>query len=260
MYLALCALAGCGGSSESPALVAQAGDYEFTVDQAVALLVDEEGLPTQVPVVRSLADLWVDYTLLAELAADDSTFATLDLAALIRPLVEQRMVIQLRDSVVQVDTSITAEALRALYEADAPAVQLHARHILMTFPVQATEAQRDSVRTRLQQIRSQILAGGSFQELARTLSQDPGSAPDGGDLGFFGRGEMVAPFEEAVLALEPGQVSDVVQTPLGLHLIRLEERRVQSFDDVATGFRSFVQEQRLVTAESTFIAGLEGRS
>ncbi|MDH3424875.1 MAG: peptidyl-prolyl cis-trans isomerase, partial [Gemmatimonadota bacterium] len=123
-----------------------------------------------------------------------------------------------------------------------------------------TEAQRDSVRTRLQQIRGQILAGTPFEELARTYSQDPGTAPVGGDLGFFGRGEMVAPFEEAVLALEPGEVSDVVQTPLGLHLIRLEERREQSFDDVATGFRSFVQEQRLVTAESTFIAGLEGRS
>jgi hypothetical protein len=71
---------------------------------------------------------------------------------------------------------------------------------------------------------------------------------------------MVAPFEEAVLALQPGELSDVVQTPLGLHLIRLEERRVQSFDDVAPNFRSFVQEQRTVTAESTFIAGLEGRS
>ncbi|MDH3205103.1 MAG: peptidylprolyl isomerase [Gemmatimonadota bacterium] len=260
MCLALGSLAGCGGSSDAPALVAQAGDYRFTVDEAVTLLVDEEGLPTQVPVVRSLAELWVDYTLLAEAAADDSTFADLDFAALVRPLVQQLMVLQLRDSVVQVDTSITTEALRALYEADAPELQLHARHIVLSLPLQATEAQRDSVRTRLQQIRGQILAGTPFEELARTYSQDPGTAPVGGDLGFFGRGEMVAPFEEAVLALEPGEVSDVVQTPLGLHLIRLEERREQSFDDVATGFRSFVQEQRLVTAESTFIAGLEGRS
>jgi hypothetical protein len=95
--------------------------------------------------------------------------------------------------------------------------------------------------------------------MARTYSQDPGSASDGGDLGRFGRGEMVAPFEEAVMALEPGGLSDVVQTPLGLHLIRLEERRLQSFDDVAPDFRLFVQARRTAVAESTFIAGLEGR-
>ena len=57
--------------------------------------------------------------------------------------------------------------------------------------------------------------------------------------------------------LEEGEVSEVVESPLGLHLIRLEERRIQSFDDVAEDYRAFVQEQRSITAESTFIASLE---
>jgi hypothetical protein len=258
--LALLATAGCGESTDSADLVARAGDYELTVDDAVALLVDEEGLPIQTSVVQSLAQLWIDYTLLAAAAAEDSTFGDIDFSGIIRPLVEQNMVLQLRDSAIRVDTSITADALRAQYEAEAPAVELRARHILLTFPLQSTEAMRDSVRTRLEGIRTQILAGTSFEEMARTHSQDPGSASVGGDLGFFGRGDMVAPFEEAVLALQPGEVSEVVRTPLGLHLIRLESRRVRSFDDVAPDFRQFVQSRRTIAAESTFVAELEGRS
>ena len=258
--LALLATAACGDRGDAPALVARAGEYEFSVDDAVALLVDEEGLPMQTSVVRSLAGLWIDYTLLAEAAAEDSTFAGVDFGGLIRPLVEQTMVLQLRDSVVQVDTSITPGELRTLYEAESPELELHARHILMTFPVQATEAQRDTVRARMESVRARILAGSSFEEMARTYSQDPGTAAVGGDLGFFGRGDMVAPFEEAVLALEPAELSEVVQTPLGLHLIRLESRRVQSFDDAAPNFRQFVQSRKTVAAESTFIAELEGRS
>ena len=66
--------------------------------------------------------------------------------------------------------------------------------------------------------------GADFGELARAMSEDEGSASSGGDLGTFGRGRMVAPFEEAVFALEPGEVSQPVLTQFGWHLIKLEER------------------------------------
>lgn len=252
---------GCDEEPAATGLVARVGDHELTVDEAVRLLVDQEEIPTQAAVVRSLAELWVDYTLLAEAVADDTTFANVDFDAVIRPLVDQRMVFELRDSVIQVDTAITPEELEALYATEAPDVQLRARHILMTFPLQATPAQRDSVRARLEEIREDIVAGrASFEEMARRYSQDRATAADGGDLGSFGRGEMVEPFEEAVMSLEPGEVSDVVETPLGLHLVRLDSRRVRDFDEVATDYRAFVQAQRLAVAESTFIADLEGVS
>jgi parvulin-like peptidyl-prolyl isomerase len=255
------ALVACSDEADTNGLLARAGDYELTVDDAVQLLVDQEELPTQATVVRSLAELWVDYTLLAETVADDSTFADLDFDGLIRPLIEQTMVMDLRDSVIRVDTAITPEELEALYAAEAPDVELHARHILLTYPPQATEAQRDSVQSQLEEIRSEIVSGrATFEDMARRYSQDRGSAASGGDLGVFGRGEMVAPFEEAVMALEPGEVSDVVQTPLGLHLIRLESRRARDFGEIAPDYRSYVQAQRYAVAESTFIADLEGGS
>jgi hypothetical protein len=131
---------------------------------------------------------------------------------------------------------------------------------MMTYPLEGTQTQRDSVRAALSELRGRILAGARFEDLARRFSQDPGSAASGGDLGFFSRGEMVAQFEEATLALEPGQVSEVVETPMGLHLIRLDERRVRDFDEVARAFRLRVQQERVAAAESTFVAGLEGPS
>jgi len=256
--LALCGMvAACGQDADDTGLVARVGDYELTVDDAVSLLVDEENLPSQASVVRSLAELWADYILLAEAAADDSTFATVEFGSLIQPLVDQMMVLELRDSVIKVDTAITEDELARLYAEDASAVQLRARHILLTYPLQATQAQRDSVRAELEGIRASIVSGASFEQMARTYSQDPGTASAGGDLGYFGRGDMVAPFEEAAMQLEPGQISEVVQTPLGLHLIQLVDRRVPSFADVSDDFRQFVLAQRNAVAESTFVAGLE---
>ncbi|MGE0159427.1 MAG: peptidylprolyl isomerase [Gemmatimonadales bacterium] len=252
------AAAGCGDEEASPNVVARAGDYELTVDDVVRLVVDEEQIPVEATMVESLAELWIDYTLLAEATAEDSTYRQLDLEALVRQRIEQEMVLQLRDSVIQVDTSITADELRTLYAAEAPAVQIHARHIMMTPPLEATPAQRDSVRAALERVRARIVGGASFEQMAAEFSQDPGSARNGGDLGFFARGDMVQPFEDAVMALEPGEVSGVVETPMGLHLIRVEERRVQDFEEIAPQFRASVLDRRVSAAESTFVAGLEG--
>ena len=252
------AASACGDESVDANVVARVDDYELTVDDVVRLLVDEERLPAERAIVESLAELWIDYTLLAEATRADSTYGQLDLEALVRQRVDQEMIVQLRDSVIQVDTLITQEQLRTLYAAESPEVELRARHIMMTYPLEATPTQRDSVRQVLEQLRTRILGGASFEDLARQFSQDPGSAESGGDLGFFARGDMVLPFEEAVLALERGEVSPVVETPMGLHLIRLEERRVQDFDEVATAFRARVLEERTTAAESTFVAALEG--
>jgi hypothetical protein len=250
----------CTDDDADANLVARAGGYRLTVDDVVELLQDEESLPPQTSVVESLVQLWIDYTLLADAVADDTTFSDLDFRPYVRQEIEREMVFQLRDSVIQVDTFITPEELQDLYASEAPEVELRARHIMLTLPFEPTATQRDSVRAVLEGLRERIVAGAAFEDLARQYSQDRGSAQAGGDLGFFARGELVQPFEDAVLALEPGELSPVVQTPMGIHLIRLEERRVQDFEEIAPAFRARVQAQRTATAESTFVAALEGRS
>ncbi|MEM7415398.1 MAG: peptidylprolyl isomerase [Gemmatimonadota bacterium] len=250
------ATAACAGETDTSDLVARVGDYELTVDDAVDLLVDQEALASDAAVVGSLAELWIDYVLLAEALAQDSTLGNVDVEPLVMQQLGQQMVFQLRDSVIQVDTFVTDAELRQRYEADDPEVEVRARHIMLQLPVQATQAQTDSVRGVLEAYRAQIVSGTSFTTLAQQFSQDRGSALTGGDLGYFARGQMVAPFEEAAFALEPGELSEVVATPMGLHLIRIDDRRVPAFDDVAANYRRVTQARMVQEAESTYVAAL----
>ena len=88
-----------------------------------------------------------------------------------------------------------------------------------------SEEERDRVRTQLAELRERVLKGESFSMLATLYSQDPGSARKGGELGFFPRGQMVAEFESAAFALKPGEVSPIIESKFGFHIIQLVERR-----------------------------------
>ncbi|PKO22231.1 MAG: hypothetical protein CVU38_10560 [Chloroflexi bacterium HGW-Chloroflexi-1] len=89
-----------------------------------------------------------------------------------------------------------------------------------------TPAPRDDAQAlaRIIEVKQKLDAGGDFATLALEYSDDTGSAANGGELGWFGRGQMVTEFEDAAFSLQPGQVSDPVQTPFGYHLIKVEER------------------------------------
>lgn len=88
-----------------------------------------------------------------------------------------------------------------------------------------SEQERDRVRGELAELRERIVKGERFSMLAKLYSQDPGSASKGGELGFFGRGDMVKEFEAAAFALKPGEVSPIVETEYGFHILQLIERR-----------------------------------
>ena len=95
---------------------------------------------------------------------------------------------------------------------------------------QIGEVERDRVRTQLAELRERIIKGEKFSMLATLYSQDPGSAKKGGELGFFSRGDMVGDFESAAFALKPGEVSPIVETQYGFHIIQLIERRGNSIN------------------------------
>ena len=206
--------------------------------------------------VEALADLWVQYFLLARAAAEDTTLANIDCRSLVARQVEGEMVARLRDAVIQVDTAISEEDLQARFEAELPGGRIRARHILLQFPEGASDAQVDSVRALAASLRSRISGGEDFGTLAREFSQDAGSAANGGDLGSFGKGEMVPPFEAAAFALGEGEVSEVVETAFGLHLIQVDERIIPAFEERREQFRAQVQTQIVMEAESTYVANL----
>jgi len=103
--------------------------------------------------------------------------------------------------------------------------RVRARHILLSVPSDASEDEVARVRGEMEAALERIRAGEDFAAVAGEVSEDPGSKSRGGDLGFFGRGQMVPAFEEVAFALEPGELSDIVRTDYGFHLIRTEERQ-----------------------------------
>jgi peptidyl-prolyl cis-trans isomerase D len=121
----------------------------------------------------------------------------------------------------------TEAEIKAAYDARAAKFQSQeqrrASHILITLAPDAKESDRKAARAKIDRIMAQLKKSpGRFAELAKEFSQDPGSAQKGGDLGFFGRGMMVKPFEDAAFAMKKeGDISGVVETEFGYHIIRL---------------------------------------
>ncbi len=130
------------------------------------------------------------------------------------------------------------DELRSLYDSRSSTYnvpeQVHARHILFLLPADADVAKTEEVRLAAQAAIDRIEAGEDMANLARELSDDPGSKSQGGDLGFVGRGQMVAEFEEAAFSQEIGKLG-LTQTGYGFHAIRVEDRRdaeVRGFEQV----------------------------
>jgi len=102
--------------------------------------------------------------------------------------------------------------------------QVRTRHILFQVPADATPEQQAEIRKKAEAVLAKARAGEDFATLAQQNSQDS-TAAQGGDLGAVGRGQMVTPFEDAAFALQPGQISDIVETPFGLHVIKVDSRK-----------------------------------
>jgi peptidyl-prolyl cis-trans isomerase C len=120
----------------------------------------------------------------------------------------------------KIATGVTDEAIKKAYDAFVasfqPQEEVHAKHILV-----ATKEDADAVK-------AELATGKAFEVLAMEKSTDPSAKQNGGDLGFFQRGQMVKPFEDAAFAMQPGQISDPIESQFGWHIIKLEEKRQSS--------------------------------
>jgi peptidyl-prolyl cis-trans isomerase D len=149
--------------------------------------------------------------------------------------------VEISDGQVQALLAAREADAKALYEErletyDVPE-QVRARHILLRVEPGASAEASEARRKEAEAIQARLVAGEDFAKLAGELSEDPGSKESGGDLGFFKRGQMVKPFEDAAFALQPGELAPVLKTDFGYHLVRVEERKaaqLRTFDEVKT--------------------------
>jgi peptidyl-prolyl cis-trans isomerase D len=148
--------------------------------------------------------------------------------------------------------AINEADLRSYYDQNAARFgtkeERRASHILISAPASAPAAEREKARAKAQQLLAEVKkAPGTFADVARKNSQDPGSAEKGGDLDFVTRGAMVKPFEDAMFALKKGEISDVVETEFGYHIIQLNDIKpavIQPFEQARAAIENEVRSQQ----------------
>jgi len=140
--------------------------------------------------------------------------------------------------------------------------QVRASHILIKVDPGADEAKKAEARTKIESVQAKLKNGEDFGALAKEYSEGP-SGPKGGDLGFFGRGQMVKPFEETAFSMKPGQVSGMVETRFGYHLIMVAERTPEStlsYEEVKDRLEQYLKQQKVQEAIAAYVETLQGKA
>jgi peptidyl-prolyl cis-trans isomerase C len=140
---------------------------------------------------------------------------------------------------------------------------VHASHILIGVAQTASAAEKTAARAKAQAALKQVRGGADFATVARAQSQDSGSAPKGGDLGFFPKGQMTPTFEEAAFKLKAGTMSGIVETPFGFHIIKVHERRAPRtapLAEVGGQIRGFLEQGQREAKLEQFVEQMKTRS
>jgi peptidyl-prolyl cis-trans isomerase C len=161
---------------------------------------------------------------------------------------------------------VTPEQLQDFYTKNpdqfAQPESVRASHILIAFPENADAAGKAQARTTAEQVLGEITAGKDFAALAKQHSQDPGSAVNGGDLGFFQQGQMVGAFNDAAFSLQPGATSGLVETEFGFHIIKVAEKqpaRTIPLDEVRPQLEQYLQNVNREEQTDAFVAALKSK-
>lgn len=173
--------------------------------------------------VLEYVDLFVNYKLKVCAALD----AKYDTLTSFKQEFAQYRDQQVKPSLVT-DADMLAEAHRIYdrtVESIGPEGLIKTAHILLRLNQQASDAERQAVRQRIDSVYNALKKGADFAELAQKVSEDPGSARQGGELPFVSRGQLIKEFEDAAFALKDGEMSGVVESPYGYHIILMKEHK-----------------------------------
>lgn len=173
---------------------------------------------------------------------------------------------KLLDDQIGGKSTVSEKESRAYYDSNLESFkkpeQVRASHILIKVDPGADEAKKAEARTKIESLQAKLKKGEDFGALAKEYSEGP-SGPKGGDLGFFGRGQMVKPFEETAFSMKPGQVSGMVETRFGYHLIMVTERTPEStlsYEEVKDRLEQYLKQQKVQEAIAAYVETLKSKA
>lgn len=250
---AVVVLDGCQGFKDAMTahvdVVARAGSQELSVNR-LASLIGTSKLPIEREFVNQVAQTWVDYQLLGHAAAlGDSLSDTKTVDSALASVLDNARAKKWFEQISKAWVGGDSTNYAARY---AEGQVLAARHILLAPPRGDTSAaQMDSLKRKATSLRARLTPA-NFADLAQKNSQDPGSARRGGDLGVFQRGQMVPAFEQTLLTLKPGDISQPVRTQFGWHIIYRP-----TYSEVKDQFARAVGSEAMQKGEAAYLAGLD---
>lgn len=262
MFVCLCAMATF--AQEESKVVVSSGDVSLTaaeLESAIATLPDEYRPYAAGPGKKSFAEDLLRMKRLAKAAEESgvaeqpSVKAQLELSR--ANTLANAQVEKMRDSI-----EVDPERVNSLYEERKSQFErAKARHILIAFegsPAAGEDAPiEEEAKAEAEAIRARIEEGEDFAEIAKAESDDKGSGARGGELGEFGRGQMVPEFENAVFAAEPGELTPVVRTQFGYHVIEVQNRKVMTLDEVRGQIEAEIKQQKLQQQIESLGEGVE---
>ena len=230
--------------SKAPDILAKVGDTTFTSEQFAAMA---QTMPPQIQVMlesnpvmkEELINRWIQLTLLVLEAEAMKLDQDPTVKTKIDDLRDRVLVDAVIDKRISRSTSLPEEKIKEYYDNHASEFekgeQVQARHILIRVEQNSPPEADLKAKETIDMIAGKLKKGDSFEALALEYSEDPGSKINGGDLGYFGKGQMVKEFEEAAFATKVNEVSEPVRTAFGYHLIMVIDKQAPGkvpFDDV----------------------------
>jgi peptidyl-prolyl cis-trans isomerase C len=176
---------------------------------------------------------------------------------------DDMVISKLIETEIAAKTAVKPEQVQEFYDKNPDQFKqqerVRASHILISVPEGADAAAKTQAKAKAEQVLKDVKAGKDFAALAKEHSQDPGSAVQGGDLGFFQQGQMVGPFNDVAFSLAPGAVSDLVETQFGFHIIKVAEKqagRTIPLTEVRPQVEQFLENRNREEQTEAFVTSL----
>lgn len=252
-------------SAKDDDVVAKIGDRKITISEFNKMLgyldSEKQKLIEKNPQLKeNLLQQYIQGIVISNLAKKKGFDKNPELKEQLEMLKDNYIAIEYLKKEVTNKVEVSEEDIKAYYESHKDEFKtpemVKSRHILIKTDPSASDNDKKKAKEKAGEILKKIKAGEDFAKLASDVSDDTGSKPKGGELGFFPKGRMVKPFEDAAFSLKPGEVSEIVETQFGYHIIKVEEKKepgMEPFDTAKEKIKQKLLQERIKTKVTEFI-------